>query len=159
MAKLAEYQYGGARALVILHEKQLRKFLVTWRHAKRAEVVLPETDDPSYVSLEALLVHVLGCARGYMFWMCEALELPDPGIRLAPSLERVEAEAESYVEHVVERWRLPLAELTEEQAYAPAYETRWGVAYCIDSMLEHATMHPLRHRFQLDELIAKAQRA
>ena len=81
-------------------------------------------------SLEALLVHVLSCARGYMVWMCEVLELPEPGLRPAPSLESVEAEAEGYVEHVVERWRLPLAELTEEQAYDPAYETRWGVAYC-----------------------------
>ncbi len=33
------------------------------------------------------------------------------------------------------------------------------VEYSIDSMLEHAVMHPLRHRFQLEELIAKAQRA
>ena len=25
--------------------------------------------------------------------------------------------------------------------------------YCIDAMLEHAVMHPIRHAFQLDELI------
>ncbi len=158
MAKLSEYRYGGARALVMLHERQLRKFLVAWRHARTAGVTLPETDDPSYASLEALLVHVLRCARGYMAWMCEVLELPDPGIRPAPASGAVESEAEVYVEHLVEQWRTPLVELTEEQAYGPAHTTRWGVEYCIDSMLEHAAMHPLRHRFQLQELIAKAQR-
>ncbi len=154
----AEYQYGGARALVILHERQLRKFVVAWRHAQRAGVVLPETDDPNYASLEALLAHVLNCARHYLVWICQVLELPDPDIRPEPAIGAVAAEAESYVEHLVERWRGPLVELTEEQAYS-THASAWNVEYCIDAMLEHATMHPLRHRFQLQELIAKAQRS
>ncbi len=158
MAELTEYRYGGARALVILHERQLRKFLVSWRHAKKAGVTLPETDDPHYESLDTLLKHVLGCARGYMEWICQVLELPDPGIRPEPAAGAVAAEAEDYVEHLVERWRTPLAELTEEQAYS-THTSFWNVDYCIDAMLEHATMHPLRHRFQLEELIARAQRA
>ncbi len=159
MTELTEYRYGGTRALVILHERQLRKFLVAWRRARKAGVMLPETDDPSYASLEALLAHVLNCARHYMIWMCQVLELPDPDIRPEPAVDTVAAEAEGYVEHLVERWRTPLAELTEEQAYRPAHTTRWDVGYCIDAMLEHATMHPLRHRFQLEELIARAQRS
>ncbi len=159
MAEPTEYRYGGTRALVILHERQLRKFLVVWRRARKAGVALPETDDPHYASMETLLAHVLGCARHYMVWMCQVLELPDPGIRPEPATEVVANEAESYLEHVVERWHAPLAALTEEQAYRPSHNTKWGVEYSIDSMLEHAVMHPLRHRFQLEELIAKAQRA
>ncbi len=159
MAELTNYRYGGARALVILHERQLRKFLVAWRRAKTAGVVLPETEDPDYASLEMLLKHVLGCARGYMVWMCEKLELPGPEIRPVPEAGAVVVEAEDYVEHLALKWRTPLAGLTEDQAYRPAYTTRWNVDYCIDAMLEHAAMHPLRHRFQLEELIARAQRA
>ncbi len=159
MAEMTEYRYGGTRTLVILHERQLRKFLVAWRRAKKAGVMLPETDDPNYGSLEALLQHVLNCARHYMVWMCQVLELPDPDIRPEPAPEAAEAEAEGYVEHLVERWRTPLAELTEAQAYRPAHVSGWDVEYCIDAMLEHATMHPLRHRFQLEELVARAQRS
>ncbi len=159
MTELANYRYGGARALVILHERQLRKFLVAWRHAKTAGVALPETDDPDYASLETVLAHVLKCARGYMVWMCKMLELPDPGIRPEPEADAVAAEAESYVEHLGEKWRTPLAKLTESQAYRPAYTSPWDVDYCIDAMLEHAAMHPLRHRFQLEVLIARAQRS
>ena len=29
------------------------------------------------------------------------------------------------------------------------YASAWGVDYCIDAMLEHAVMHPLRHTAQL----------
>ena len=47
-------------------------------------------------------------ARGYMTWMCEVLELPDPEIRIPPE---------------------PTA------------------------LLEHAVMHPIRHAFQLEELM------
>ena len=31
--------------------------------------------------------------------------------------------------------------------------TQWQTRYCIDSMLEHAVMHAIRHAFQLDELL------
>jgi uncharacterized damage-inducible protein DinB len=157
MTEPIEYRYGGARAMVTLHERQLRKFLVAWEGAQRAGVQLPESDNPNYASLETLLHHVLRCARSYMTWMCEKLELPDPGIRPEPELAVVAAEAADYVEHLVERWRPPLVGVTEEQAESPTFTSRWGVDYCIDAMLEHAVMHPLRHRFQLEELTARAR--
>ena len=47
-------------------------------------VGLPQTHDPAYASLDTLLRHVLGAARGYMTVMCEVLELPDPEIRATP---------------------------------------------------------------------------
>ncbi len=158
MAEHTDYRYGGARALVILHERQLRKFLVAWRRAKSAGVALPETEDSDYESLETVLQHVLRCARGYMEWMCKVLELPDPGIRPEPEAGAVAADAEDYVEHLAEKWRTPLAGLTEDQAYQ-SFTSSWNVDYCIDAMLEHAAMHPLRHRFQLEELIARTQRS
>ncbi len=154
MHGLPEYRYRGARALVLLHERQLEAFLDVWRRAKAAGVALPATDDPSYASMEALLQHVLRAARGYMTWMCRVLELPDPGIRPAPETDAVEAEASSYLEHLRERWRLPLADVPEARFDRPEHVSRWGVVYCVDAMLEHAVMHPLRHRFQLEELMA-----
>ena len=75
------YRSRAVRALVLLHEEHLRRFLVVWNQARAVSVVLPKTDDPDYVSLETLLHHVLGAARRYMTWMCEVLELPDPQIR------------------------------------------------------------------------------
>ena len=67
--------------MVLLHEEHLRRFVHVWRLALESSVSLPPTDDPAYVSLEALGRHVLSAAAGYMIWMCEVLELPDPGIR------------------------------------------------------------------------------
>src|ERR1035441_4132291 len=113
----------------------------------------PPTPDPAYASLEALGRHVLSAAGGYMTWMCEVLALPDPGIRHAPDQAAIVGDAEDYMEHVLERWRAPLIEASDDILETPEYPTRWKTRYCIDSMLEHAVMHPIRHAFQLDELL------
>jgi len=151
---LFEYRYRGARAMVLMHERELWRFVEVWRKAKAAGVALPATDDPDYASLEHMLYHVLRAARGYMIWMCEKLELPDPQIQPAPPPERIEAEVDRYLEHLLARWRLPLAEVDEERASRPNYKSRWGMDYSIDSMLEHALVHPMRHAFQLEEMLA-----
>lgn len=62
--------------------------------------------------------------------------------------------AGDYLEHVLERWRSgPLREIANEQLETPEYQSRWLSRYCIDSMLEHAVVHPMRHSFQLEELM------
>jgi hypothetical protein len=153
MSSNLPYRSRAVRALVLLHEEHLRRFVRTWKLALAASVSLPLTDDSAYASLGALGRHVLGAAGGYMVWMCEVLTLPDPGIRSAPDVAAMVRDADDYLEHVLERWRTPLREVPDEQLETPEYPSRWQTRYCIDSMLEHAVMHPIRHTFQLDELI------
>jgi hypothetical protein len=82
------------------------------------------------------------------------LRLPDPGVRPAPDAIAIDRDADSYMEHVLERWGAEaLREISDEQLETPEYPSRWRTRYCIDSMLEHAVMHPIRHAFQLEELI------
>lgn len=150
-----EFSYRGARALVLLHEKYLQQFLDTWKKAKASGISLPITDDPNYESYDMLLRHVLRSARRYMVWMCEKLELSDPEIKPVPEADVIEAEAENYLHHLLEQWRKPLRDVPEERFYKPEYTAPWKSDYCIDAMLEHAVMHPIRHHFQLGELIEK----
>ena len=139
--------------MVLLHEQHQRSFFAVWQKAKEAGLKLPETTDPDCNSLESLLHHVFGASRGEMMWMCEKLELPDPGIQPVPPAAEISSTAESYLEHLLERWRLPLANVREEQFFVPTYTSVWGVEYCIDAMLEHAVMHLVRHEFQIRELL------
>lgn len=146
------YAHGGARALVAMHERSLREFVLAWRAAKERGVELPSTDDESYRSLEHLLAHVLGAAGGYLRWLCEVLELSDPGVREVPGLEVIAAEADAYVEHLVERWSVPFRQVDEKTFDHRSAPARWGPPYCVDGMFEHAVMHPLRHTLQLNGL-------
>jgi len=137
----------------LLHEEHLRRFLVVWKRARAASVGLPKTDDPAYASLDTLLHHVLRSARGYMTWMCEVLELPELESQVAPEPEVLSQDPESYMEHVLEKWRTPLQDISDDRLETPEYRSRWQTRYCIDAMLEHAVMHPIRHAFQLEELM------
>jgi hypothetical protein len=150
---MKEYSYGGARALIALHELHMRSFLETWRKAKKTGVTLPQTTDPSYKSMETLLRHSLKASRGYIIWICQKLELPDPGIDPLPELEHIEHAADAFLVHLLERWELPLRDVPEERFFDRTYKSNWETEYCIEAMLEHAVMHPIRHEFQLVNLM------
>jgi uncharacterized damage-inducible protein DinB len=154
MTELTDYKYRGARALVLLHEQYLSEFYDVWREAKEADLRLPQVDDPDYESLDHVLRHVLRAARGYMTWMCQVLGLPDPEIRATPEVERIESEAVDYLDHVLEQWRVPLSQV-DEKSFNTVAKSRWDVEMAVESMLEHAVMHPIRHTFQLQELMKK----
>ncbi len=156
MEQSTTFTYGGAQALTELHATHIRSFLSVWQQAKAAGITPPACEDPDYDSLEHILAHVLGAARGYMVWMCECLELPDPGIPATPDLQAIEKAAGDYTEVLIDRWRDPLVGMTEEQSNTPAYLSGWKVLYCIDAMLEHAVMHPIRHEHQLRKWLATA---
>lgn len=148
-----EYRHNGTRALVELHENYLRRFFDTWTDAKDADLSLPDTDDPDYASHETLLMHVLSAATAYLQWICRSLELPDPETRPVPDSALSGEEAQTYLDHVLERWRSPLVGVEEEQLYRPGYPTRRGVDACVEAMLQHAIMHPIRHDYQLRKLL------
>jgi predicted nucleotidyltransferase len=150
---LKPFKYNGARSMVIMHELHLKSFLNTWKEAKKINLPLPKTDNPDYKSLETLLYHVFRAARGYMTWMCEKLNLPDPEIKPIPKSDVIEKEADEYIAHLLEKWRIPLAEVPIDKFEHGTYTSRWGTDYCIDAMLEHAVMHPIRHEFQLKNLM------
>ena len=154
MSSDVPYRSRAVRALVLLHEEHLRRFVQTWQSAVAAAVSLPQSEDPAYSSMGALGRHVLGAAGSYLVWICDVLTLPEPGVRPAPDATAILREAHDYLEHVLERWRGgPLREISGEQLETPEYPSPWQTRYCIDSMLEHAVMHPIRHSVQLEELI------
>lgn len=144
----------SVRALVVLHERQLREFLPVWREAKARALSLPDTDDSDYDSLEHLLRHVLRASGRYITWMCKVLELPDPEVPDEPPLDQVEERADEYLEAVLAAWREPLRAVPEERLADRTYTSNWGAQLTIESMLEHAVAHPMRHVFQLRELLA-----
>ena len=76
MSSNLPYRSRAVRAMVLLHEEHLRRFVQTWRRALATSLSLPPTDDPAYASLGALGRHVLNAAGGYLVWMCEMLTLP-----------------------------------------------------------------------------------
>ena len=154
-----DYRYSGAKALVELHEQHLREFHDVWLEADRRGVQLPPTEDPNYDSLAALLAHVLGCAARYLGWVRRQLGEAEPELEQRPPADELVRRSGDYLEEVLAAWRVALTGLTEERALQPTHAAPWGPQYCIDAMLEHAVMHPIRHTHQLRRLLAVAESA
>jgi uncharacterized damage-inducible protein DinB len=136
----------------------MRAVLETYKRAKAAGVILPKTDDPDYESIEHLMRHLLRASRGYLTWICEVLGRPDPQVPAPPEVEAIDREAGAFLDVVLGAWRTHLTAISDEQAGSGTpYLSRWNHPYTIDAMLEHAVVHPMRHRLQLEELIAAAK--
>lgn len=147
---LPNYKYRGARAMVLLHEKELNHLFDVWFIAKKNNIALPSTDDPDYESLDTLLVHIFRAARNYLTWIAEKLNWNEPVLPTLPPQEKLLTESKQFLNDLSNIWKETLKQLTEEDA-EKVFKSRWGVDYSIDAMLEHAVMHPIRHRFQIEE--------
>lgn len=143
------------RALLSLQERELRAFLPIWRRFAVSGLPLPTSGNEAYRSNEHLLLHVLQSSGSYLAWLCRQLGLPAPGVRAAPAPAEVEAQVDDYVEHLLERWRTALMGVELESTRATVFTANWGVPITIPAMLEHAVAHPMRHGFQLEELLAR----
>lgn len=150
------FKSRGVRALVALQMGEMEKLFVVWKKARRAGVKLPKTDDPAYQSIDLLMRHPLRSCRGYLTWLCEVLGRREPKIPDPPEAERVAADGAAYLKLLAKAWEKHMAWMSTETLYSTTVHTsRWGAPMTVEAMLEHAAVHPMRHRFQLEEMLAK----
>jgi hypothetical protein len=140
----------------MLQMAEMRRLFLVWKKAKRLSVKLPATRDPAYGSLDLLMRHPLRSCRGYLTWLCEVLDRPDPGVFDPPEPKDVAKKGEAYLNLLERKWRAHMAWMPNEVLDSSVVHTsRWGAPMTVEAMFEHALVHPMRHRFQLEELIAK----
>jgi hypothetical protein len=152
------FKSRGVRALVMLQMDEMNRLFVVWKKAKRLGVKLPRTRDPAYQSLDLLMRHPLRACRGYLTWLCEVLGRPDPQVADPPEPENVAAQGAAYLMLLEKAWGRHMAWMPGKVLDSfTVHTSRWGAPMTVEAMLEHAVAHPMRHRFQLEELIAKTR--
>jgi hypothetical protein len=153
------FKSRGVRALVLLQMVEMEELFKVWKKAKRLGVKLPATSDPAYQSIDVLMRHPLRACRGYLTWLCEVLERPDPKVPDPPEPEHVAAKGAAYLKVLDKAWHKHMAWMsTEVLDSVTVYKSRWDAPMTVEAMLEHAVAHPMRHRLQLEELIAKRRK-
>ena len=153
------FKSRGVRALVMLQMKEMDRLFVVWKQAKRVGVKLPATRDPAYQSMDLLMRHPLRSCRGYLTWLCEVLNRPDPKVPEPPDAEQVATRGAAYLKVLAKAWEKNMAWMPGRTLDSfRVHTSRWGAPMTVEAMLEHAAVHPMRHRFQLEELIAKKRK-
>lgn len=149
-----EFHSRAVRSLVELHEREMKSFLQIWKRFVAADLPMPEAHgDESYASRERLGGHVLMAARGYLTRIGEWVGRPVSDVDSSQDPSDVVARAEQFAEDVLAAYRRHLAAITNEELEPQVHRTRWGELMSVENLLEHAVVHPMRHRIQLERII------
>jgi len=148
------FKSNAVRSCVELHEIELRRFCEVWERFGASGRPLLASDDPSYVSAEHLGGHVLRAARNYLTWIGEFVSRPVTDVDTDDDLVSIARKGRAFLDGVLAAWRRHLS-LVEDREMTPlTRKSRWGEDYNIEQMLEHAVVHPMRHRIQLERLLS-----
>lgn len=120
-------------------------------------VVDSQTEDEDCRSVQTIMSHVVGAGYGYADYLREQLSIEStrPQRRLLSrqeSLEQLEAALRYTAETLDGRWEMSAEEIT-----GIVIKTRWGPIYDAEGMLEHAIVHILRHRRQIERFISQGR--
>jgi hypothetical protein len=151
----AVFKSNAVRSCVELHEIEIKRFYETWEAFRASGTPLSETDDPSYQSADHLGGHVFRSARSYLTWIGECVKRPVTDLDSDTGLVSIARKGRAFVDEVLAAWRRSLALLEDAELAPSVYKARWGEDYNIEQMLEHAVVHPMRHRIQLERLMAQ----
>jgi len=114
-----------------------------------------ETKDEDCRSIRTIVTHVVRSGYGYAGLMRDAWERPRTSVA-SESIARAStrAEIEAMLRYMVEtldgQW-----ELSEEESNAMKLQARWGPIYDFEQLFEHAIVHILRHRRQVERFLGR----
>ncbi len=140
----------------------LRRVVATVQGHELSVVVDPVTDDPNCRSIQTILTHVVRSAFSYATYIRqqqgEQLELRP--LRTMESVAEYQTELAAAFDFTCETFeRHPDIELEVMEAERKML-VRWGQLYDTEQLMEHAIVHILRHRRQIERFLAqlRAQR-
>lgn len=158
---MKKYRNNGAiGALLDEYEKALFELKATLTDITQEEliaVVDPITDDSDCRSIQTILTHVVRSGYGYAVYIKNHLgeKTVFPERVTLPSVEAYQNELDrmfAYNENLLSGF--PNSQL-EEYDNSKKILTNWGQRYDADQLLEHAIVHILRHRRQIERFLIK----
>ena len=158
-----EFQSRAVRSLVELHERELRSWFEVWKRFATTDLAIPEAHgDENYANRERLEAHVLMAARNYLTRIGEWVGRPVTDLDDSKDAHAIVGRAAAFGDEVLAGYRRHLASITTAELEQQVHKTRWGELMSVEMLLEHAVVHPMRHRIQIERILedsAKAARA
>jgi uncharacterized damage-inducible protein DinB len=154
------FRKGGVGAMMDEYERAVADLEAILRRITDDEFELVrdlETKDEGCRSIQTILHHVVRAGYGYASYIREAHgdkpNRPDlPLGKRLECLEQLEVMLAFTAATLEGKW-----ELTDEQIMAVKMHVRWGPVYDLEQLLEHAIVHVLRHRRQIERFLTEPQ--
>lgn len=155
------YRKGGVGAMMDEYERaaaELKTVLSRVSEEQFSRIVDTETKDEDCRSIQTIMRHVVRAGYGYANYIRTAWNIPVSSPESVP-VQKHEAAGKvdaylSYTAQTLEgKW-----EYTDEQIQAVVMRVRWGVTYDLEQLLEHAIVHILRHRRQIERFLERMEK-
>jgi len=151
---MKSYRKGAVGAVMDEYERaaaEFRALIESLTEEQYSRIVDPDTKDANCHSVQTIMSHVVAAGYGYADYIRDAfaMEKSSPKkrqLQQAASLEEFDAMMGYTVATLADKW-----ELTERRITAVSMTVRWGPTYDLEQLLEHAIVHILRHRRQLNK--------
>ena len=152
------YREGAVGALLDEYERaawELRRLFERIDEADAARVVDARTGDEDCRSVQTIVSHVVNAGYGYADLLRRSFSVPStrpPKALLSPReyLEQLDAVLAYTAETLEGRWQMSYEEMS-----GAAIKTGWGPTYDVEQLLEHAIVHVLRHRRQIEKFMRR----
>ena len=152
------YRKGAIGALMDEYERAASELRQLVEHIPQHEfmrIIDSQTQDDACRSIQTITSHVVNAGYGYADYLREAFSIPStrPSKRLLTreeSLGQLDAMLGYTAQTLDGRW-----EMTDDDILATTIRSGWGVTYDVEQLLEHAIVHVLRHRRQIEKFIGQ----
>jgi uncharacterized damage-inducible protein DinB len=154
------FRKGAIGALLDEYERaasELKHVVEQIPEADFTRIVDPQTSDENCRSIQTIMTHVVSSGYGYadhirQLFSLSASHPPARPISRQESVEQLASMLEYTAQAVEGKW-----EMTDEEIEGITLETGWGVTYNLEQVLEHAIVHLLRHRRQIEKLMLESE--
>lgn len=153
---LKVYRTGPMGALLDEYEKaidELKLVLISLDNSKFKLIVDNETNDPDCESIQSIMIHVIRSGYGYANYIRSQFGvkveedknnyLCESCITSCNELDKMFLYNDETLQSI---WNISNEELIKN-----VIKTRWGQLFDVDQLLEHAIVHILRHRRQINK--------
>lgn len=158
--KTRSYRKGGVGAMMDEYERAVAELsaLVSGLSDAEYEAIRDlESKDESCRSIQTIMHHVVRAGYGYAFYIRKAFGANEerfvPALPSRTDCAKMLREVMDYTEATLEgKWQMPDEEIVKIRMEVP-----WGVTYDLEQLLEHAIVHILRHRRQIERFLSEPQ--
>lgn len=157
---LENYRTGAIGSLLDEYEKALVELKTVLQKTGEADYSrLVEGEAEHCRSIQIIMNHVVRAGYGYANYIRDALSInANPAKDRQISQTEIGAEIDKMFAYTAEIFEAE-RQITDEEMTEIFFKTRWDVTYNIDQLFEHAIVHVLRHRRQIQKFSLKFEAA
>jgi len=158
------YRKGGVGAMMDEYERaagELKNVLGRASEEQFVRIVDPDTKDEDCRSIQTIMTHVVRAGYGYADYIRGAFGIPStrpketlPGSTLPVVRGKATEKIDGFLAYTAQtlegKW-----EMTDDDIQKVSMKSRWGSNYDLEQLLEHAIVHILRHRRQIERFLER----